>query len=141
MKLETSKKLKSLLFLSVIFIFISLSGLFPYVLVQRPIQTWILILQLIPLPIFLGILIMVSLDLIKKDYVTIKGQLVEKQEFTVGILLDNGNVKKIRVNKEFTKVISEMKLHQVIEIQYYRRTKEVIHISKGIEPESKIVES
>ncbi|MCR8656707.1 hypothetical protein [Paenibacillus endoradicis] len=139
MKLETPKRLKSLRLLSVLFTFIALIGLFSNVLVQPPI--WIILIQVIPLPIFLIILTMVNLDLVKKDYVTIKGELVEKKVYTVGILIENGNVKKFRANKEFAKEINELKLHQEIEIQYYRRTKAVIQIKKLIEPQLKNFES
>ncbi|MFF2889639.1 hypothetical protein [Paenibacillus sp. NPDC057967] len=99
------------------------------------IPTWIILIQIIPLPIFLIILTMTSLDLVKQDYVTIRGKLVEKKVYTVGVLMENGKVKKFRAHKEFVKEIKELKLQQEIEIQYYRRTKAVTQIKKLIEPE------
>jgi len=133
MKSKATKSLKSLLLLSVIFIFIALIGLFTNVLVQRPIS-WINLIPIILLPILLFILSMVSLDLVKQDYVTIKGKLVEKKVYTVGILTERSKIRKFRVNQEFVKEINELKLDQEIEIQYYRRTKAVTQIKKLIEP-------
>jgi len=131
MKLKTIKSLKSSLLLSVICIFISLIGLFSNVIVQNAqIPNWIILIQIIPLPVFLIILTMISLDLVKQDYVTIKGRLVEKKIYTVGVLMENGKVKKFRANEEFVNEIKELKLQQEIEIQYYRRTKAVIQINK-----------
>lgn len=139
MKSKITKTLKILLLLSVIFAFITLFQIFANIIGQRPV--WLIILQIIPLPFFLFILTIISLDLVKQDYVTIKGKLVKKLEYTVGILIGNGEVKKFRVNKAFVKGINELKLNQEIEIQYYRRTKAVTQIKRLIEPELKNVES
>lgn len=94
------------------------------------IPNWIILIQIIPLPVFLMIVTMISLDLVKQDYVTIRGELVEKKVYTVGILMENGKVKKFRANEEFVKEIKELKLQQEIEIQNYRRTKAVTQIKK-----------
>lgn len=104
---------------------------------QKPL--WLFILQIVPLPIFLVLLSMICLDLYQKDYVTIKGELIEKKEYTVWILTENGKVKKFRANE--ASEIKELNLHQEIEIQYYKRTKAVIQIMKCIEPEIKNAES
>ncbi|RJE83912.1 hypothetical protein D3P07_24180 [Paenibacillus sp. 1011MAR3C5] len=131
MKSKTIKLLKSSLLLSVICIFVSLIGLFSNVIMQNAqIPTWIILIQIIPLPIFLIILTMTSLDLGKQDDVTIRGKLVEKKVYTVGILMENGKVKKFRAHEAFVKEIKERRLQQEIEIQYYRRTKAVIQIKK-----------
>lgn len=131
MKSKTIKSLKSSLLLSVICIFVSLIGLFSNVIMQNvQIPNWIILIQMIPLPVFLMIVTMISLDLIKQDYVTIRGELVEKKVYTVGVLMKNGKVKKFRAHEEFVKEINELKLQQEIEIQYYRRTKAVTQIKK-----------
>jgi len=131
MESKTVKSIKATIFLSVVIIFLSLSGAFSnYILQVTNIPLWIIVIQIIPLPVFFIILIMNSFDLIKRDYVTARGKLVAKKIYTVEILMENGEVKKFRANDDFVKEINQLELQQEIEIQFYKRTKAVIQIHK-----------
>jgi len=123
----TEKKLKALLFVCATFAFIQLIGLFTNMLLSYPL--WITLSQCITLLLFLVLIAVIALDLVKQDVVTIKGNLVEKNVYTVGISIGNEKVKKFRANEEFKEKISELQLQQEIEIKYYRRTKAVTEIN------------
>lgn len=129
---RTTKSLKISLFSLITFSFITLVQIFVNIVEQRPI--WLVALFILSLPIFIFTIIMISLDLIKQDHITVVGRLIEKKDiykgYKIKARMNDGNVKNFRINRDIDEVIKDLELDQNIEMTYYRRTKAVTNIKR-----------
>lgn len=116
--------------------FITLVQVFVNVIEQRP--TWLISILIIPVPVFLSITVIISLDLKKQDYISLQGKLIEKKgymnkgNFIKVMIIQDGKLKAFRINKEFDEVMNDIEIDHGIELQYFRRTKAVVQIRKLI---------
>ncbi|RUS47933.1 hypothetical protein [Cohnella sp. AR92] len=122
-KSKAKKSLQLLLFFSLIMIFNSSIQIVINVLEDRP--NWLILLLLIPNLIFIFIAIITSLDLVRKDYLTVFGRVDFKKGNIIKINTIDGEYKKFWVNKDLLKDIDE---NTEIELHYYKITKAVINI-------------
>ncbi|WP_151737337.1 hypothetical protein [Paenibacillus tengchongensis] len=86
---------------------------------------WLIALQLSLTLICVVPVVVISLDLAKRDYVTLQGRVKSKVRNVVIVTVDSGKDRKFAFKTELMKDISE---DHDVEIQYYRRTKGVISI-------------
>ncbi|MFC3750726.1 hypothetical protein [Paenibacillus sp. GCM10012306] len=125
MKERTAKtKLQIVMFMSLMFIIISLMQLFASILLERP--TWVLIVQFFPIPIFVVIAIVIILDLAKQGFMIFQGQLVNRRGNIVIVKTSDGREMKFKIT---TDQMKEIQNDKDIEIRYYKRTKAVINIT------------
>ncbi|GGH20088.1 hypothetical protein [Paenibacillus segetis] len=129
--MKTKTSLQILLFISLLMTFITFIKGFVNTVLERP--NWLVALQLSPIPIFMFAAVVISLDLVKKDYVTLKGRLKSKVRNKIVVKVNSDVDRKFTVKNDLMNDISE---DNDIEIQYYKRTKAVISI-KSINSEAR----
>lgn len=130
MKLQAVKSLKLILIVSSALAMISLSQV---ILNSSQYGTgWLMYVQALPIPFFILLAAFSSLDLLKKDYKTLTGSLLEKNTTrsgcTIKIRTKSGKISKFRIPTKSCDEIKEIEVGQDIEIQSFRRTSVITQI-------------
>ena len=123
---ETKTSLQLFLFSSLMMTFIASIQIFINILQERP--YWLIILLFSPVPILIFTAIMISLDLAKRDYLTLRGHVKTKSGNKIIVNLQTGKDKKFRINNDQMTQMTSISEDEEIEVEYYRRTKAVIKI-------------
>ncbi|WNR44073.1 hypothetical protein [Paenibacillus roseipurpureus] len=120
---QTQKSLKVFLFISLMMTFNAAIQIFVNMYEGRP--YWLIGLLFLPIPVFIFTAIMISLDLVKQDYVTLRGRLVAKKGAKIILRPQLGEVRKFRIGADQMQEINE---NDEIELTYFKRTKAVVSI-------------
>lgn len=122
-ELNTERDLRTQLFLSIVQCIIGSWFVFYNIYYS---QLIFLVFLLVPAILtILFIVIIIGLDLTKKDYMVLQAKLIEKEHNKIIVEDLQGNIKKFRLKN---KHIRDFREKDILKIKYFKRSKAVIKI-------------
>ncbi|TXK78383.1 hypothetical protein [Paenibacillus sp. N3.4] len=126
MKRRTDRSLTLFVILSMIMTFISALQVAANMYEGRPV--WFIDILLIPIPIFAFMTVVIFLDLVKQDYLTLQGRIKARSENKIVVHVGNGKMKTFRLRNEYVDAVD---VENDIEIIFYKRTRAVIGLTNS----------
>jgi hypothetical protein len=128
MKAKTTRSLWVLLVTSSFMMLVITGQIIIQIVDDRPFWFTLIFVAILPVNIFS--IVMISMDLFNKELIIRRGKLMEKDGTAIKVMHSNGKIKKYRIHHIFEDMLNEFEIGQEIQVELFRRTKAITHITK-----------